>query len=65
MFRLMKPEGPCRQVLRRESWMWVGFSSMEEHTKDSQPRVQGAAVLRMGLLIIEEIGAPEPGEGYC
>lgn len=61
----MKPDGPCRQFLHKGSWMWVGFSSMEEHTKDFQPSVQGASVLRMGVFIIEETEAPESGEGYC
>jgi hypothetical protein len=61
----MKPDGPCRQFLHKGSWMWVGFSSMEEHTKDFQPSVQGAAVLRTGVFIIEETEAPESGEGYC
>lgn len=56
----MKPEGPCRQFLHRDSWIRVGFSGIEERIEDAQPSVQGAAVFR-----IEETEAPEPGEGYC
>lgn len=60
----MKPEGPCRQFLHRESWMRVGVRGLQD-VKDSQLSVQGADVFRMGVFITEETKAPEPGEGYC
>lgn len=60
----MNQEGPRRQFLHRESWMWVGVHGIQD-IKDSQLSVQEAAVFRMGVFIIEETKAPEPGEGYC